>query len=100
MKNAYNILKKKNKYFHVCVDYYGFNKVIVKNHYPSPLIFLFFEKLGQSKILTKVDLKGAYNLICIKEDNECKTMFHIRYDHFEYNVMPFGLTNPLSIFQT
>ncbi len=60
----------------------------------------FFEKLGQSKVLTKVDLKGAYNLICIKEDNEFKTMFHTRYDHFEYNVMRFGLTNPPSIFQT
>jgi hypothetical protein len=39
MKNAYNILKKKNRSFHMCVDYRGFNKVIVKNHYPLPLIF-------------------------------------------------------------
>jgi hypothetical protein len=40
-----------------------------------------------------IDVRGAYNLIRIKEGNEFKTAFRTRYGQFEYRVMPFGLTN-------
>ncbi len=35
----------------------------------------------------------------IKEDNEWKTAFRTRYDHFKYQLMSFGLSNTLAIFQ-
>ena len=57
------------------------------------------EQLGQAKIYTKIDLRGAYNLVRIKEGDEWKTAFRTRYGHFEYTVMPFGLTNAPAIFQ-
>jgi hypothetical protein len=57
------------------------------------------EQLGSVKIFTKIDLRGAYNLVQVKEGDEWKTTFRTRYGHFEYSVMPFGLTNALASFQ-
>jgi len=81
------------------MDYRGLNKVTIKNRYLLPLISRLLDQLGQAKIHTKIDLRGAYNLIRIKEGDEWKTTFRTRYGHFEYNVMPFGLTNAPAIFQ-
>ena len=83
----------------MCVDYRGLNKVTKKNCYPLPLISGLLEQLGRAKVFTKIDLRGAYNLVRIKEGDEWKTAFRTRYGHFEYNVMPFGLTNASAVFQ-
>ena len=92
-------VKKKDGSLRMCVDYRGLNKVTIKNRYPLPLISGLLDQLGQAKIYTKIDLRGAYNLVRIKEGDEWKTAFRTRYGHFEYNVMPFGLTNAPAIFQ-
>ena len=92
-------VKKKDGSLRMCVDYRGLNKVTKKNRYPLPLISSLLEQLGSAKIFTKIDLRGAYNLVRIKEGDEWKTAFRTRYGHFEYNVMPFGLTNAPAVFQ-
>ena len=48
----------------------GLNKVTKKNRYPLPLISGLLEQLGHAKIFTKIDLRGAYNLVQIKEGEE------------------------------
>ena len=92
-------VKKKDGSLHICVDYRGLNKATMKNRYPLPLISGFLDQLGKAKIFTKIDLRGTYNLVRIKEGDEWKTTFRTKYGHFEYNVMPFGLTNAPAIFQ-
>ena len=92
-------VKKKDGSLRMCMDYRGLNKVTKKNHYPLPLISGLLDQLGRARIFTKIDLKGAYNLVRIKEGDEWKTAFRTRYGHFEYNVMPFGLTNAPAVFQ-
>ena len=92
-------VKKKDGSLRMCVDYRGLNKVTIKNRYPLPLISRLLNQLGQTKIYTKIDLRGAYNLVRIKEGDEWKTAFRTRYGHFEYLLMPFGLTNAPTIFQ-
>jgi len=42
---------------------------------PLPLKFGLFDQLGEAKIYTKIDLQGAYNLVCMKEGDEWKTAF-------------------------
>jgi hypothetical protein len=54
----------------MCIDYHGLNKIIVNNRYPLPLIFGLLDQLVQAKIYTKIDLRGTYNLVCIKEGDE------------------------------
>ena len=69
------------------------NDITIKNRYPLPNIGELQDRLGKAKIFTKLDLRGAYNLIRIKEGEEWKTAFRTRYGHYKYLVMPFGLTN-------
>ncbi|MBW0568138.1 hypothetical protein O181_107853, partial [Austropuccinia psidii MF-1] len=46
-----------------------------------------------------IDLRGAYNLLRIKEGDEHLTCFRTKYGSYEYLVMPFGLTNAPASFQ-
>ena len=92
-------MKKKDGSLWMFVDYRGLNKITIKNQYPLPFISGLLDQLGQAKVYTKIDLRGAYNLVHIKKDNKWKTIFWTRYGYFEYNVMPFGFTNAPAIFQ-
>ncbi|KAH9265141.1 hypothetical protein BASA83_011373 [Batrachochytrium salamandrivorans] len=55
--------------------------------------------LSTGKIFTTLDLRGAYNLLRIKEGDESKTAFITKYGQFEFLVMPFGLANAPAQFQ-
>jgi hypothetical protein len=55
--------------------------------------------LLKAKWFTKLDIRGAYNLICIAEGEAWKTAFRTYYGLFESLVMPFGLTNTPATFQ-
>jgi hypothetical protein len=91
---------KKNGKLRLCVDYRQLNDITIKNCYPLPLIAELRDLLVGAQWFTAIDLKGAYNLIRMKEGEEWKTAFRTRRGHFEYLVMPFGLTNAPATFQT
>ena len=56
-------------------------------------------QLSQAKIFTKLDIRGAYNLIRMRAGEQWKTAFRTRYVLFESLVMPFGLTHAPPTFQ-
>ena len=78
---------------HLCVDYCGLNKIIVKDRTPFPLMTELREQLAKAKIFTKLDLRHGYNLIRIAEGDEWNSAFRTKYGLFEYLVIPFGLCN-------
>jgi hypothetical protein len=59
----------------LCMDYHGINKIKIANRYPLPIIVELQDRVGGSKIFTKIDLKNGYHLIHVKEGNEWKTAF-------------------------
>ena len=92
-------VKKKDGSLRLVVDYRGLNKVTIRNRYALPLVSSLLERLSGARYFTKLDLRGAYNLVRIRPGDEWKTAFRTRYGHFEYTVMPFGLTNAPTVFQ-
>ncbi|MBN6743027.1 RNA-directed DNA polymerase, partial [Acidithiobacillus sp. MC6.1] len=84
---------KKNGKLRLCVDYRQLNSITIKDRYALPLINELHDRLRGAQYFTSLDMRGAYNLIRMKEGEEWKTAFRTRYGLYEYCVMPFGLTN-------
>ncbi|KAK3515862.1 hypothetical protein QTP70_034755 [Hemibagrus guttatus] len=90
---------KKDRSLRPCIDYCGLNAITFKNRYPLPLMSTAFELLQGATVFTKLNLRNAYHLVCIREGYEWKTAFNTPTGHYEYPVMPFGLTNAPAVFQ-
>ena len=93
-------VRKKDGTLRPCVDYRGLNAITIPNRYPIPLISEILNRLSTAIVFTKLDLRGAYNLIRIKEGMEWMTAFRTRFGSFEYLVLPFGLRNAPATFQS
>ena len=72
---------------------------MVKNQYPLRLILELQNRIQESQWFTALNIRGAFNLVRMKEGEEWKTAFHTRYRYYKYIVMPFELTNALVTFQ-
>jgi hypothetical protein len=79
-------VKKKDGSLRLCVDYRGLNRITAKNKYPLPLISALLDRLRPAKVLTKIDLRGAYNLVRMRKGDEWKTAFRTRFGLFEYSL--------------
>ena len=86
-------VKKKDGTLRLCVDYRQLNKIIVKNKYPLPRIDDSFDQLKGAGVFLKIDLGSGYHQLRIKDADVHKTVFRMRYGHYEFLVMTFGLTN-------
>ncbi|KAH6589392.1 hypothetical protein BASA50_010045 [Batrachochytrium salamandrivorans] len=89
--------KQKDK-LRLCMDYRGLNKQTLRIGIQSVDLRNASYTLYW-KIFTTLDLRGAYNLLRIKEGDEPKTAFITKYGQFEFLVMPFGLANAPAQFQ-
>ncbi|MBW0582701.1 hypothetical protein O181_122416, partial [Austropuccinia psidii MF-1] len=92
-------VKKKDGGLCLCVYYHKRNAVTRKNRYPVPPMNQLLTVFKGSTIFSKIDWRGDYNLLGIKEGDEHLTAFRAKYGSYEYLVMPFGLTNDPASFQ-
>ena len=92
-------VKKKNEDFRLCVNYRGLNLFTIKNRYLLFLIKESIDRFSKIKIYTRLNITIAYHRLRIRKDDEWKTTFRTRYDHFEYQVLFFDFTNAFASFQ-
>ena len=93
------IIKKFKEDLRICVNYRAFNVLIIKNRNCSSFIRKIFVKLCAAKYYIKLDVIAAFNEIRIRENDEKKTAFLIRYELYEYVVMLFDFCNASETFQ-
>ena len=91
-------VSKKNENFRFCVNYRNLNAMIIKNRHSLFLITKTLNRFSDVKKFIKIDLKNVYHRIRIKQNDEWKTTFRTRYEHFEYQIMLFELINVSTIF--
>jgi len=91
--------KKPDGGLRFCIDYRNINSKTIKNRYPLPLIQETLDLLAEARVYTKLDVRGAYNLVRVKKGDEHKLAFCTRYGLFEPLVMQFGTTNAPADFQ-
>ena len=63
-------MSKKNNELRLCVDYRDLNAIIIKNRHSLSLISETLNRLCESKIFTKLNLKNVYYKLRIKIDDE------------------------------
>ena len=77
-------VKKSNENLKSCVNYRKLNAITVKNRYSISLCKKIFNDVSRARWYTQLNLRNAFNLIRIKEEDEWKTVFKTRYKLFEY----------------
>jgi hypothetical protein len=92
-------VKKTNDKLRLCVDYKELNEIIIKNRYSLFFINENLNRLFETKIFIKLNVRDAFHRIKIRKENEWKTTFKCRFDHYQYRMMFFELTNSSITFQ-
>uniref|UniRef100_A0A670JJI7 Gypsy retrotransposon integrase-like protein 1 n=1 Tax=Podarcis muralis TaxID=64176 RepID=A0A670JJI7_PODMU len=93
------VKKKDTPQKRLIVDYRAINSMTKPKAFPMPKIDDLLATVRKGRIFTKLDLRGAYNLIRMREGDEWKTAMFTPLGTYEYRVMPFGLQNGSHCFQ-
>ena len=89
--------KKKDKTL-LCINYWQLNRVTIKHRYPLLRIDDLFDQPRGARVYSKIDLRTGYHQLRVREADIPKTVFRMRYGHFEFIVIPFRLTNAPTTF--
>ena len=90
---------KFNENFRFCIDYKNLNELTIKNRYSLFFIKKSLNRFVDVKRYTKLNFTTVYHRLKIKKNDEWKTAFRTKYEHFEYNVLFFDFINVSTFFQ-
>ncbi len=92
-------VRKKDGGIRIVIDYRKLNSVTVNDPFTMPSIDDILSQLGDSAILSKLDLLKGFHQVPMEESSKELTAFTCLQGKFQYRVMPFSLTNAPSTFQ-
>jgi len=92
------VLAKKND-GRLCVDFRRINKVIVKDHFPLPLIDDQLDRLQKALVFSTIDLRNGFFHVPVAESSRKYTSFVTQSGQYQFLKVPFGLSNSPGVFQ-
>ena len=90
---------KKDGTVRVCIDYRKLNELTIADPYYMASMEEILERVGGSKIISKIDLCKGFYQVEVEPSSQEKTAFVSPYGKFEFGRMPFGLKNAPAMFQ-
>ena len=93
------LVSKSNGTYRMCTDYRKVNSVTKTDSFPIPRIDDCFDKVGNSKYVTKFDLLKGFWQVPLTDRAKEVSAFATPNGLYEYKVMPFGMKNSLATFQ-
>ena len=92
------LTRKKNGEIRLCVDSREFNKITIKDNYPTQLIEDNLDRLKDKLYFTALDLRDGFFHVKMAESSIQYTSFVTPLGQYEYLRLPFGLCNGPKIF--
>ena len=93
------LVLKKNGQVRMCVDYRVVNNCTKKDAYALPIIDDILYYVGNTAVLSTIDLFSGYHQIPMHPEDRDITCFTTIFGNFNFQVMPFGLCNAPATFQ-
>ncbi|GFW48212.1 retrovirus-related Pol polyprotein from transposon 297 [Trichonephila clavipes] len=93
------VVRKKDGSPRVCIDFRKLNRVLVKDHYPLPLIENILDKLQDTRVFSTIDLRNGFFHVPVNKQSRPYTSFVTQNGQFQFLKMPFGLSTCPSTFQ-
>ena len=83
----------------VCVDFRRLNELTISDPYYMVTLEEILERVGNSSVVSKLDLCKGFYQIEVEEASMEKTAFITPFGKFQFTRMPFGLKNAPAVFQ-
>lgn len=88
-------MRKRDGSPRLCIDYRCINKVIIRDHFPLPLIEDQLDRLHDAQIFSTTDLKNGFFHVDAEKNSRKFTSFVTHNGQFEFKRVPFGLSNSI-----
>ena len=83
----------------VCLDPKDLNKVLRRNHFPTPTVEDILSELARAKVFSTADTKNGFWHVELDDESSLLTTFNSPFGRFCWRRLPFGLWSAPEEFQ-